>query len=167
MALIGRPARNCDSSVRSSRPHPASSVTSRWAVETGRPVRRAISVSECRPPSWNVSKIAATLLVTERPGSVALPAIMPPHQRLTAQQDLWTSNLFVTRSLGVAWSWTPNRIFMEVLEAFGLTGGLRAAAALAECDHKTVAHYVALGRGAGPGRSAAAGDEHRPVPGHG
>ena len=33
---------------------------------------------------------------------------------------------------------------MEILEAFDLTGGLRAAAALAGCDHKTVAHYVAL-----------------------
>jgi transposase len=30
------------------------------------------------------------------------------------------------------------------LEAYDLTGGLRAAAALAGCDHKTVAHYVAL-----------------------
>lgn len=33
---------------------------------------------------------------------------------------------------------------MEVLEAYDLTGGLRAAAALAGCDHKTVAHHVAL-----------------------
>ena len=33
---------------------------------------------------------------------------------------------------------------MEILEAFDLTGGLRAAAQLAGCDHKTVAHYVAL-----------------------
>ncbi|BBZ15698.1 hypothetical protein MGAD_00330 [Mycolicibacterium gadium] len=33
---------------------------------------------------------------------------------------------------------------MEILEAFDLTGGYRAAAALAGCDHKTVAHYVAL-----------------------
>ncbi len=33
---------------------------------------------------------------------------------------------------------------MEILEAYDLTGGLRAAAALAGCDHKTVAHYVAL-----------------------
>ncbi len=44
---------------------------------------------------------------------------------------------------------------MEVLEAFGLTGGLRAAAALAECDHKTVAHYVAL-------RDAGLGPDDRP-----
>lgn len=29
---------------------------------------------------------------------------------------------------------------MEILEAYDLTGGLRAAAALAGCDHKTVAH---------------------------
>jgi hypothetical protein len=33
---------------------------------------------------------------------------------------------------------------MEILEAFDLTGGLRAAAVLVGCDHKTVAHYVAL-----------------------
>src|SRR5262245_17154422 len=33
---------------------------------------------------------------------------------------------------------------MEILEAFDLTGGFRAAAALSGCDHKTVAHYVAL-----------------------
>jgi transposase len=33
---------------------------------------------------------------------------------------------------------------MEILEAFDLTGGLRAAATLVGCDHKTVAHYVAL-----------------------
>jgi hypothetical protein len=32
----------------------------------------------------------------------------------------------------------------EILEAFDLTGGLRAAALLAGCDHKTMAHYVAL-----------------------
>lgn len=33
---------------------------------------------------------------------------------------------------------------MEILEAFDLTDSLRGAAALAGCDHKTVAHYVAL-----------------------
>src|SRR5215207_10121961 len=33
---------------------------------------------------------------------------------------------------------------MEILEAYDLTDSLRAAAALAGCDHKTVAHYVAL-----------------------
>lgn len=32
---------------------------------------------------------------------------------------------------------------MEILEAFDLTGSLRAAAVLVGCDHKTVAHYVA------------------------
>jgi hypothetical protein len=32
---------------------------------------------------------------------------------------------------------------MEILEAYDLTGGWRAAE-LAGCDHKTVAHYVAL-----------------------
>jgi hypothetical protein len=78
MALMGRPIRNMDSSVRSSTPQPVSSVTRRWAVETGRRVSRAISVSECSLPSWNVSKIATILLVTERPGSAELPAIEPP-----------------------------------------------------------------------------------------
>jgi transposase len=33
---------------------------------------------------------------------------------------------------------------MDILEAYDLAGGLRAAARLAGCDHKTVAHYVAL-----------------------
>ena len=32
---------------------------------------------------------------------------------------------------------------MEILEAYDLTGSLRAAAKLAGCDHKTVAHWVA------------------------
>ena len=31
---------------------------------------------------------------------------------------------------------------MEILEAYDLTGSLRAAAALAGCDHKTVAYWV-------------------------
>jgi hypothetical protein len=31
---------------------------------------------------------------------------------------------------------------MEILEAYDLTGSLRAAAKLAGCDHKTVAHWV-------------------------
>src|ERR1700754_4094839 len=44
---------------------------------------------------------------------------------------------------------------MEILEAFDLTGGLRAAAALAGCDHKTVAHYVAF-------RDAGLSPEDRP-----
>src|SRR5712672_1953518 len=78
MALTGRPTWNLDSSVRSRTPHPASSVTSRWVVETGRQVSLAISVSECSLPSRNVSKIATTLLVTDRPGSDELPAIGPP-----------------------------------------------------------------------------------------
>ena len=33
---------------------------------------------------------------------------------------------------------------MEILEAYDLTSSLRGAAGLAGCDHKTVAHYVAL-----------------------
>jgi transposase len=40
---------------------------------------------------------------------------------------------------------------MEILEAFDLTGSLRAAAALAGCDHKTVAHWVAAREEAGGG----------------
>jgi transposase len=39
---------------------------------------------------------------------------------------------------------------MDILEAFDLTGSLRAAADLAGCDHKTVARYVRL-RDAGQG----------------
>ena len=34
----------------------------------------AISVNVCTPPSANAIKIAVTLLVTDRPGSVELPA---------------------------------------------------------------------------------------------
>ena len=45
---------------------------------------------------------------------------------------------------------------MEILEAYDLTGSLRGAAVLAGCDHKTVAHYVALREaGAGPDERAA------------
>jgi transposase len=45
---------------------------------------------------------------------------------------------------------------MEILEAFDLTGSLRGAAALAGCDHKTVAHYVELrDAGQAPGERAA------------
>ena len=40
---------------------------------------------------------------------------------------------------------------MEILEAFDLVGSLRGAAALAGCDHKTVAHCVELRDGAGGG----------------
>ena len=51
---------------------------------------------------------------------------------------------------------------MEILEAYDLTGSLRAAAALAGCDHKTVAHYVALrDAGLSAGRAAAAADVDR------
>lgn len=38
---------------------------------------------------------------------------------------------------------------MEILEAFDLVGTLRKAAELANCDHKTVAHYVAQREAAG------------------
>lgn len=40
---------------------------------------------------------------------------------------------------------------MEILEAFDLTGTLRGAAALAGCDHKTVAHWVRAREEAGGG----------------
>jgi hypothetical protein len=55
---------------------------------------------------------------------------------------------------------------MEILEAYDLTGGLRAAATLAGCDHKTVANYVALREaGHAPGgrpRRSTSLDELRP-----
>ena len=40
---------------------------------------------------------------------------------------------------------------MEILEAYDVTGSLRAAAALAGCDHKTVARLVAARDAAGGG----------------
>jgi hypothetical protein len=43
---------------------------------------------------------------------------------------------------------------MEILEAYDLAGTLRGAAALAGCDHKTVAHYVAAREAAGGGLPA-------------
>jgi hypothetical protein len=43
--------------------------------EGGNPAQRAISVSECSLPWVKVSRIAAVLLVTDRPDSVAFPAI--------------------------------------------------------------------------------------------
>ena len=42
---------------------------------------------------------------------------------------------------------------MEILEAYDLTGSLRAAAKLAGCDHKTVAHWVAQREAGGGHRS--------------
>ena len=40
---------------------------------------------------------------------------------------------------------------MEILEAFDLAGSLRGAAELCGCDHKTVAHWVAVRDAAGGG----------------
>ena len=40
---------------------------------------------------------------------------------------------------------------LEILEAYDLTGTLRGAAALAGCDHKTVARLVAARAAAGGG----------------
>jgi transposase len=45
---------------------------------------------------------------------------------------------------------TPEEV-MEILEAFDLTGSLRAAAELVGCDHKTVAHWVRARDEAGGG----------------
>ena len=39
----------------------------------------AISVNVCTPPSANAIRIAVTLLVTDRPGSVEFPAMHTPH----------------------------------------------------------------------------------------
>jgi hypothetical protein len=52
-------------------------------------------------PSWNVSKIATILLVTDRPGSAELPAIGPPfsrsntntHKRVSARKARLISHL--------------------------------------------------------------------------
>ena len=52
---------------------------------------------------------------------------------------------------------------MEILEAFDLTGSLRAAAELAGCDHKTVAHWVRAREAAGGGLPVAV--RPRPVVG--
>jgi hypothetical protein len=49
---------------------------------------------------------------------------------------------------------------MEILEAYDLAGTLRGAAALAGCDHKTVAHWVRQRELAG-GMPAA--ERHRPA----
>src|ERR1700722_378562 len=110
MALMGRPIRNMDSSVRSSTPQPASSVTSRWAVETGRQVSRAISVSECSLPSWKVSRIATILLVTDRPGSAELPAIGPPFPSSGTEMPINVSKEKGTRHSALAQSagWGPD-----------------------------------------------------------
>jgi transposase len=45
---------------------------------------------------------------------------------------------------------------MQILEAYDLTGSLRAAAALAGCDHKTVAHWVRVREQTGGGLPAGA-----------
>jgi transposase len=50
---------------------------------------------------------------------------------------------------------------MEILEAFDVTGSFRAAAALAGCDHKTVAHWVRVREEADGGLSAPS--RQRPV----
>ena len=52
---------------------------------------------------------------------------------------------------------------MEILEAYDLAGTLRGAAALAGCDHKTVAHWVAGARAGG--RDAGGRARRRPAVG--
>lgn len=51
---------------------------------------------------------------------------------------------------------------MEILEAFDLTGSFRQAAALVGCDHKTVAHWVAVRERTG-GAPPARARHRRPV----
>jgi hypothetical protein len=51
------------------------------------PVRCAISLSECAAPVENVSRIATTLLVTERPGPVEFPANSLPFTSLSGPED--------------------------------------------------------------------------------
>lgn len=51
---------------------------------------------------------------------------------------------------------------MEILEAYDLTGSLRQAAALVGCDHKTVAHWVAVREATG-GAPAARSRHRRPL----
>src|SRR6478736_1912381 len=89
----GRPARYRPSFIRPSSRLDASSEVSRCAVDTGSPASRAISVSECSPPSVNVIRIDVILLVTERPDSVALPANDPPAlgQRRRGRGAAWSA----------------------------------------------------------------------------
>jgi hypothetical protein len=58
--------------------------------------------------------------------------------------------LLSTRDLRTATAKKPEEA-MEILEAYDLTGSLRGAAALAGCDHKTVARPVAAREEAGGG----------------
>jgi transposase len=51
---------------------------------------------------------------------------------------------------------------MEILEAYDLTGSFREAAALAGCDHKTVAHWVGVREATG-GAPPARAQHRRPV----
>ena len=51
---------------------------------------------------------------------------------------------------------------MEILEAYDLTGSFRQAAALVGCDHKTVAHWVAVRHATG-GAPPAWAKHRRPV----
>ena len=51
---------------------------------------------------------------------------------------------------------------MEILEAYDLTGSFRQAAALVGCDHKTVAHWVAVREATG-GAPPARARHRRPV----
>jgi hypothetical protein len=49
---------------------------------------------------------------------------------------------------------------MEILQAYDLTGSFRQAAVLVGCDHKTVAHWVAVREATGGAPPARA--RHRP-----
>ena len=68
------------SSVRSSSRRAASSEARRCAVDVGGFAELASSVKVWTPPSANPIRIAVTLLVTDRPGSVEFSADVPtPH----------------------------------------------------------------------------------------
>lgn len=82
-----RPARKRPRSVRSNNRLEANSAVNRWAVEIGRPASRAMSDSECSLPSVNVSRIEVILLVTDRPGSVELPATIRPRPHCPVRGD--------------------------------------------------------------------------------
>jgi hypothetical protein len=83
----GGPARKRLSVVRSSTPHAVSSATSRWVVDNGSSDRAAISVSVLRLSSATVSRMALTLLMTERPGVFELPAMCPRSPAAVEEQS--------------------------------------------------------------------------------
>jgi len=64
----------------------------RWVVETGRPVRRAISVTECALPERKVANIAVILATTDR-GGVRRRNVLCLRPRIFerfAEAEMWT-----------------------------------------------------------------------------